>query len=443
MMKISIETLSWDKVRQDVQKVNAGLAFAIDDVDPNQNYHIYKVRYPFGAKIFEDGNLKLPNAKGVITSFNDPSLADLAKQLSYRTMPIGIVVKKSLENYAEFDDRIIPITLFNEGSILGAWEALDPPLSYFPKTAWNLNAGARSIFMLPKISEIGGNKKLRKEYGVSLLCPKMIKDHWTVFRDLANHDNFSKPWHAEVLFLAKKWHDSLSTSKSWVSLRNFLLDRSWQISMFWRHEIMINLAWQKFAADVKAEYLKIDPSLLEMLKHLITIGVGALPAFVPADVDEITAPIESLQKVYLDCYGLKYVPTIMRPHHFDKSSDKFCYYSLREPTFIESAPRNREIINFMQTTRELQDLFNQFKERVMTGKSKFENTPVHDLIKTVDFEFFHTDPDLSNNLRQSHFLPREDAKFMLMPKGYGNRQFCEFSSFVKGCVRLHSTKVIS
>ena len=434
----TFEIVTWKEVRTKVHKVNPKLAKIIDDLDPNDSYKLYRIRYPFGAMVFDQAVLNLPNSAGQLVPLTHHTIPDKIKEdLSYRTIPIGLSVDKMLEVHMEIQDRIIPLTVMTEGTPFGVWEALDPVHSYFIKLSWTLSSGARSLFMLPKIAEASGYHRLQKEFGVLVNAPKYLKDQWHIFKSIANAKNFNQEWHSEVLFFSKKWFEQLHKKNAWPKLKDYFYETVWQQSMFWRFSATFNLVWQQFALIVKSKNIKCGAYQLETLKHLITVGVGALPCFTSGKYAESAGPINDLKKIFLDCYGLDYVPTFMFPHHLSlEEKDEFGYYSLNEPTLIESVPKNREVSNIMQVTREIKQLFDRFKEEVIQGNLKIENTPMYDLIEKAQFEFVHTSYDPASNLLLSSRLPDKDKSLVAMPENYPNREFCCSSNFLRGCVRI-------
>jgi hypothetical protein len=438
MNKCDIKTLTWRDVRKDVHQVNSKLASIIDDLDPGDAYKLYRVKYPYGTMIFTAGTLNLPNDSNDLVPIDHPTIAKkLHDDLTYRAIPMGLMLKKSSEIYAEMDDRVIPLTVLAEGRLFGVWEALDPPHSYFVRLSWNVSSGARSLFLLPKIAEASGYKRLQKNTGIRVNAPKKLKDQWFIFKKIINSHGFPISWFSEVLYFSKKWFESLKNDLSWTNLQNYFFKIVWYQSMYWRFSSTLNLMWQQFASIVKRYNVKCGIYQLETLKHLIALGVGALPSFSAQGQFDLLVPIAALQEIFLDIYELDYVPTIMLPHHLsmDKKGDAG-YYSINEPTLIESVPKSREVLNIMQTIRDIQELFEYFKEEVMRGVFKVENTPIYDLINNVTFKFIHTAPDPSGQLTISNKLPKIDASLINMPDRYGDRPFCSTSNFLRGCAQI-------
>lgn len=275
-----------------------------------------------------------------------------------------------------------------------------------------MSAGARSIFTLPKLSEASGRRRLQKKYGLIHPSPKSLKYHWNIFKEVANSENFPEAWEAEIIFFTKKWHDQLEKDNEWLLFQNYCYKYGWRHSMYWRTKVTQDLVWQAFANKLKEQNTRCDNYSLETLKHLISIGVGALPSFIAGDINSKLAPIENLQKILMEDYGTSYVPTILVPNHFQMDKSKsFGYYSINEPSLIESIRKNREISNVMETARNTQILFMQFSKMVIDNVLKIENTPIYSLIHNVKFDFCHTDFDSSSQLMLSSKLPKIDVHF--------------------------------
>ena len=433
------EELSWKNVSKQVHRVNSELATIIDQLDLNNQYTLYKISYPFGAMIFDTAMLNLPNSSNELVPLIHHTIPNNVKEnLTYRSIPIGMSLSNNLEVHSSIENRIIPLTIMSEGTPFGVWESLDPSYSYFVKLAWNISSGARSIFMLPKIQEISGYQRIQNELGVTLNKPKRLQDQWQVFKTIAESEAFPTAWHTEVLFFSKAWFNKLTETKidpAWSNLINYLYKTAWKQSMFWRFSSAFNLMWQQFATIVKSKSIRCGSYQLETLKHLVTMGVGALPCF-GAEYNNSAGPLRELQKIFIDIYGLNYIPTIMSPHHFTVKPNTFGYYSLNEPTLIESVPKNREVSNVMQVTREIKQLFEQFKEEVIKSNLKIDNTPTYDLINKVSFDFIHTLYDPVSNLLASSKLPEQDHDLTFIEKNNKYLKFSGNSNFMRGCIRL-------
>ena len=437
----TIETLTWKDVREDILKVNPKLATVIDDIDPGKEYLLYRVKYPFGSKIIDEGTFCLPNSSGQLLPISHPSIAEpIRKALQYSNVPLGLIQKKATEVYFETTDRIFPLRLFNPGVILGLWESLDPLPSYHSRKIWTVSSGARSTFLLPKIADASCFKHLRQKYHFRINSTKEFSQHWKLFNTIAKHHSFPE-WHTEILFFSNKWAETRS-NKCMQPFRNFLLEQAWFLSRHARNASTFSIVWGLFVRFLTNQGIKPNTYLMDSLIHLLAIASGTFPGFKPSDNSRISGPYPEIQKAILDDYGLKtYVPTIMRPSNFSiNQPNEKVYYSLQYPTLLETFPKTRNPYSVLSDLRELKKLIEDFTEAASSGYLRIEDTSFYDLLDKIKFDYFHSDSDGAEDIRSTKVMPKEDAGLIYMPKGnYGKRRFSETNSFVRGCIRI-STK---
>ncbi len=299
-LKSSLVKTTWKNIRKDVAKINQPFAKVIDNLSPDDSYTLYRLSCPFGLTIFDKGTIYLPDKEGNSVPIDSPSIPnEIKKQLSYRAIPMGLMLNNSAEIFIEIDKRIIPLTILPQGRLFGVWETLDPPHSYFTRLAWSVVSGARSLFMLPKLSDAVGYQKLQREFSIRSPIPKKLREQWSIFREIINHHTFPITWSSEVILFGAKWHEKIRTDTAWLILKNYLYENVWQQSMFWRVEVTLNLVWQLFALGLRETNIRCGSYQLETLKHLIALGVGALPSFKPAMPADLSVPVGARYKVFL------------------------------------------------------------------------------------------------------------------------------------------------
>lgn len=448
--KSEIEELTWAQARDMVKSVNPELYQIIEEWNPSEDYKLYKVPYKYGDKIIHEGMLNIPGSNGQLAPLHSGRTSPgLKEALSYSSVPLGLLIKNGQEVYIENDDKILPVAFFNPGVILGLWEALEEDENSFAtKGVFNVTAGARSCFLLPKVAEAGSFERLRKHYGVRLPMPRKLADHSPIFAQIAKHKNFEEDWQHEILFFSGKWLERDDKNPGWLKFHHHLLEKAWALSAYNRNMLAMNWIWQKFAENLSEKGLKPSTYHIDTLKQLVTIGVGAAPGFRPTHMDvpgfkasvdaEVAGPIQGIQRVYLEDYGLKtYVPTIMVPHHFGPDdSCQAVYYSLQTPTVMESSPKARSPVSLMTEIRELKALVEVFLEDALEGHLPIAGTPIDWLVNNVNFDFFHSEKDAYDEIRSSADMPKEDPSLMKYYDVDKKRKFAESCSFVRGCVRL-------
>ncbi|OGT06891.1 MAG: hypothetical protein A2103_05380 [Gammaproteobacteria bacterium GWF2_41_13] len=441
-----IHRLTWKEARSDIFKVQPDLCKIIDKINPGNDFLLFKTSYPFGAKIVRSGLLCLPAPDGKVMPINSSSIPnELKNNLSRRSVPISIVLKNCSEVHYEMSDRIICLNLFKPGFILGLWENLDPPQSYYVKCIWSVVSGARSLFLLPKMTDASSHKELRKKYGIRSQIPKGLVDQWQIFTEIANSRAFDKQWSSEFLFFSDKWMDTAIKDKSleWKAFYNYMLRNGWDQSQYWRNKVTFDIVWELFINQLIAQNLKPNPYLVHIVKHIILVGTGVLPAFSAATNDE-AAPISELQKVLIEDYKLRdYIPTFMQPAMFDLNAEAppFVYYSLQQPTLLETSLVSHQLQSVLKAMPEIAYLVDTFNLEVEDQEIKAENTPIETFAKRAVCNYFHHEADGHiDGVRSTSEMPQEDSALLEMPANYKGRIFAENSRFIKGCIRFSIKK---
>lgn len=438
----TLEVLSWDEIRPNVLSVNKELCEIIDQISPSKKHKMIKATYLYGDLILQDGNLFLPSPSGeLVPMISDKIHKNIQNDLSYASIPLMLTLKNGNEVFIENNSRIIPLNSFHPGSLLGLFEALsifetkNTSLSIKPFSRWSVSAGARSIFMLPKLSEKNAFKQLRKFYDIpATIFPKNMSDHWQVFKAIAQHHNFPSDWQNEIIFFPKVWGLDHKENNAWGNFKNYLFYKAWEQAQFFIGTIEQYLAWELYAEAIAIRNLKPTPYLADQVKHILSIAAGKSPGFRPADQSELVAPTKALQNAIVDIYQLKnYLSTIMHscPLNFiDKSLP--LYYSLNFPTVLGGSPFKKSSRTIMLDLRDIKQLIDTIKKF-----SKKNRMLSNGLIDNINFDYFHVENDVYGEIKSSKIIPTEDSSFLNDLKYFKEeRQFCDTSLFWRGCLRI-------
>ena len=89
-----------------------------------------------------------------------------------------MITENSVEVFREIDERVFSVALSgpNTGMEIGIVEVFGSTAGY------TVTSGARSLYMIPRISKASAHKKLRREFGISSPPPKHLIDHWHIFK---------------------------------------------------------------------------------------------------------------------------------------------------------------------------------------------------------------------------------------------------------------------
>lgn len=423
-----IEELTWSEVRDKVAGTCKELCSIIDEISPNKEFTIFKVLYPFGTKILEKSSFFLPA--------NDENDNNIRSKLAYSTIPLGIITKNTVELFFDIHRKIFSLALLGKGLEIGIWEHLGWANNY------SMTSGARSLYMLPKISEALAHKQLKKRFGVIESPPKHLYDHWQVFSQIAKSDDFPTDWFCEILFLSDKWAEAIKKDGAWSKLALYISQKGWQHSSYGRKKAALGIVWEIFVKSLSNKDLKFDPYVVDTLKHIIYISTGAIPASTPSTGNDETGPLKAIQMIYEDPkgYGLEeYIATIMHPQYFSLNKPGPVYYSLQLPTLLESLPRTKKATSIIDNIRDLSELLDCFLNNDIKQWSNLTigDAPLGNITKNLQVEYFHGDMFAYGDLIKSSLkMPELDQRLKYNPSNEKKRVFASNSSFLRGCVRI-------
>lgn len=433
----SLKKVFWKDVRKEVHKVAPIVAKFIDEIDPGKNYPMYEACYPYGSFIVKEGICYYPNNKGKLVTISDPTLPnDIKHDLAYADHGIGCGI--IIQNFVEISltaNRFTPQNLLTPGFVFALWYFLEKQPSFHPSDMFNLSSGVRSIFLLPNIGDAISHKNLRKEFDIKIAAPKDLFSQWELFCNILQHPKAQCKWHTKIIYFSNKWLEKfLSNDNKWRELMLYLLRERWQQSALYRNKIFYDFALSQIQSK---RNLRPNPYIADTAKHLILAALSGLPGFaVPQD--NIGAPIDILQKIFLDVYGLKqYPPIFLQPTYFSlESKSRPIYYSLAYPTSIEFSPHCRKDHTTLVDIRELAYLMDIYLEEIPKNYLKINNTPIISVANDVRFDYYHDKHDREKRIQHTSEIPKSDPTLLTCPGNSQNKVFPITAPFIRGCVKI-------
>lgn len=437
-----IKGLTWNEIKEDIKPIDKKLYNIIEGIAPDDSYKLYKVQYSYGVIIYDKGTFYLPASKNQyqpLKTNNSIFTKNLKSDLGYQAIPLGLLLNKCFEVYSIIEDEIFPLAFRRPGLELGIWE------TFAPSSPYTVSAGSRNIFLLPKISEASGHRKLRP---LGVTKPKPIRAHkqWDIFKQLANHHNFSEDWTCEILFFSKEWINSMKEDPDWVYFYNYVMQKGWQhislnsLSDPLKTQLVHDSVWDNFLAFLNKKNIP-HPSNLTALtfKHLIAISSGVLPALKPLKAGDykVCGPMTEIVKIYLKTYGLKqHIPTILHTDYLDPSTKDPVYYSLALPTSQKAASQSHKINSLKKELSELITLIDRFMEALSANKLGDSGEHLRSLFSHIQLDGFHVDHDIDYGIYPVEDLAKEDPNLLYSPFNMKDKTFCKTSAFVKGLIRI-------
>jgi hypothetical protein len=431
----NIKEVTWDQVRDRVHKLNPELATIIDELSPGKNYPLYIAKYPYGSMIVKKGCFQLPNNLGSIIPLTESLDNVLKKNLAYNvgSNPVSIVLENSVEIFLSLHNRAIPaFGLFPQGAIMSTWIVSSDFNSLQPAFLWDVTAGARSIFMLPKISKKKLHQRLKLELGIKEDIPQCMMDHHQIFKEISANQNYCNLWTTEILFFSESWFKYLDDN-AWIKFKNYLLSTAWRGSEFFRNQFIWNLI---FSLIQQERSLKPDPYIDNTTKHLLTMAVGAAPGFSPA-IDNSAAPIKEIQQAYTEIYRLEnYMPIIMQPLSFsERNKYRPVYYSIQYPTSLEFSLKSNKEASALSDIYATKSLLDKYLRDLGSNQLNIETTEFYKIAQSVSFDFFHSDPRGYTGIKYSKEIIDTDKSFLKFTTK-NNFEFPDNSSFFQGCIKI-------
>jgi hypothetical protein len=433
MKPSKLETVLWDDVKERVRSLDPKLADAIDAFNPGSAHPLFKATYPYGAEILKDGMLQIPNQEGKLIPLDHadvPSAISDALSYNYFSNPVTFILNNSLELFFIHEDMIVsPSGLLKPGALFGTSLVLNFEFAGHPQFLWSIVAGSRSLFMLPKISESMGFQKLNKTYNLQSRKPTHLIDQWAVFREIANHPDFTDPWETELLFFPKSWFDW--SERSTQPFRLALFERSWRSTDFNRNQFVWNVIFSVFQTE---KLVRVNPYAFDTLKQIISLAMGSQPGFVPA-LNNLPGPVAGIQAVFRDLYRIEYAPVMLSLEKVEQHRNTPLYYSLEYHTGTEFSPNNRRISTKISDLAEIKMLLRKFLTFIKRTEFNISGPIMHDLQSKIEFDFFHNHGKDYPDIFPIEQIFEEDHNFE-KAGGLPALPMAQSASFLNGCIRI-------
>ena len=435
----SYEIVTWQEVKTEITALNPLLAKQINKIGGVNKFKLLRVRYPFGEKIIDKGQFYL-NIDGENISFQSAEIPKKIRSLlnyHWKAIPLGIVSHNSTESFIDHSTHVIPFRLLHPGKVFSIVSVFD--FSKYTHTAPGLrstSSGCRSLVFLPKITHAESHARLAKTYKLKQKrFPNKISDGWGFFRELSNaSEKIKSDWYSEIILFGKEFLSSSETK----SFQRHLLLSTWTQDSFRRNEGFFDFILTAVLKKMPRS-LRSDIELLYYFKHLITVALRAVPAFVPS-TNTLAAPFEDFGNIMLNCYRLRFhYPVFMQLEHY--AGKEPVYYSIQHPTYFYEAPDgNRKNLFTIARMKKLKRLLVLFKEYILHAQFEYDitDTLLYQTLKYTEFDFFHAKDNALGGCSIEKLI-KEDKRFLRMIKQYWKKEKLSFlyhSIFFNGLIRI-------
>lgn len=424
-----IEQLSWAEARELILPINPEFVKHADELDLPESCCIFKVKYRYGDYLLQDGQFMLRNKDGQNVPLDHPDIPEiLKKKLGYApSVPMGININRDIEIfYKSLDDRIIPIVAPKPGNIFALTAVLsESNLVIDQGSFWNITAGSRSVYSIPKISLALNHRKLSREFEVSHEPPKNLYAQWEFFKELFQTKQLEDTWSLDVIYFSQEWV-SFEHSTSWLSFNNHLRKSVWNNAIFLRN--LYQASYIMSQATSKAN-IRCTPNIINTMKHILYVAGSFMPGLT-LNGDELSFPKATLSMLYENIYGLEYSAQFMSPTYFNPQLKESLFYVLSIPTQLEHYLDNKP---HKSKFDELRDLAYALKK--ITALFLSDSLGIKDLKKSIfkgienaEMRCYHSLAQKEQDISQTYGVFSHENN---------NKKNCQNSVISRGMVGIH------
>jgi hypothetical protein len=438
--------VNWLDIRKHIAKIEPAFTKIVDELNIDRSFPLYLAYYPYGATIADPQHMYIPKNDKEICTLTDPSIPkEIVRDLGYGkdSWAMGMVLEKNIEVFIDLkeENSSIPWLIYKPGTFFPFAKTLsrNSTRTYAPNNILTIVSGTRSTFMLPNIGCLTHHINLQKDYHVQSPPPKLLYEHWHIFKEIVNSNAVNSNWKSCLLYFSEKWVDHLHNDPSWLNLKMYLHELAWHHFEYRRNHIYHDIAFSRIQ---KKRNLKPNPYLADTAIHLFATALGGAPGYAPA-CDENSLPLELLQQAFVESYGLKkYYPTIMQPTLFHFETDKLpVYYSLQNPSTFVFSPKSRKLSSTLFELHELEHIMKIFQEEFSKENAICSGTIISEITKKIEFNYYHNESDRHRIIRSSSEIALEDKRYHFVSRKYKVKEatFATDAKFLRGCISIKIT----
>jgi len=427
---------NWNSIKNHIQNIEPSFYKEVNKLSPCDKFPIYIFNYSYGDFIGDEKGVFIPNENSSIRIGEKGTPKEIIDDLGYgaKTCPLGMTFNKQFE---WFNTRnLFPVHIDKPGTLFGLGHTsnfLHPNEVYLPNGKLAMIAGARSTFLLPKISNQDKHKNLQERFNFNSPSPLIYNAHFNTFLNIYKGKKLiDEEWSAQIIYFSKSWIESINNDYEWRSVSRYISNLSEYRSRYHRENFLHSDTY-RYLNDLNS-YTQ-NNYIAETVRYLIEVMIGQNLAYAPAQ-DESAVPLRLIQEAYLEDYRLDCSPQIMIPSYYKVMSSKPVYYSLNYPSIQLSATK---MINYKSIMKILGNLKNVIEDTYLPNLSSpiqdVKGTCLETCAKQVRFKFIHSNSNSNSN-------SKSNSKFMspdLLPQidnRFENIKLSSKSPFFQGCIAI-------
>lgn len=322
---------------------------------------------------------------------------------------------------------INPDVIFQPGDMFAAQAAMDLPNKYQASYYWRMNAGVRTVYLLPSISDRVKFNRLSRYFDLACDMPVSQYDHWSLFQSLANCTQFQEDWTCQCLFFGKKFVEKLNLLPELYAA----IARRVMLQTIHTRTDTIGRMWEELLPKIRNK--KVDHYILDMSKHVISASLGKSLLFRVADAKNQAGPLNMIAKILVDVYGLeRYAPVFMIPQCFQHGVTPSGYISIQHPAVGLKRKTNNKSKYLMSDFREIKYVLDAFIAN--TKREVIDEVPVYDFNR-YQYSYYTADADSYGTFDNASMVFNHDPDIDAWLQ-FGSKQINTRNSFLRACIKV-------
>lgn len=430
-----IRRVSWDDIKAKIKPVNPALFQVIEGINPRKDIPFYLANYDFGVHFGIKNRAYLPTDSGDLAPL-DSFITDNAvfKDLGYGTasLPLGMILDKHCEwHYIAENNRLYPDCVQGPGAIFNMQIIFDEDKTV-DNNVLSVSSGALSSFLLPNIGCQRKHSRLQKYFAVSAAAPKSPYEHYLVFQEILKSNKSS--WQSEILYFSEQFVNEVKHNDQWLRLKLFFSEALRKKLTQNTYDSSCN---DLFLSAQKVNRFRPTPFLMDTAKYIFNICMGAGIGVKPA-IDEQYFPVAEIQRIYQECYGLEYTPTVMVPSGLDHESDSV-YYPLQCPFAKINTFKTNQSISTLSELEKLRNVILAYQAEFTEKEGAAFGSQLYQVSQNISFSFYHYQASNSAGIMNPEVLMTEDPRYKVS-FCRDETTFASDAKLFRGCVRLYRHK---
>lgn len=429
----SIARVSWNEIKDKVKTVNPSIYEVIEQIKPDEGMPFFLARYDFGQHFGIKNHAYLPSSSGKMERI-DSNRTDneIFRHLGYgrNSLPLGIILDKFCEwHYFGEGDRIFPDCVQGPGAIFNMQIVFDEDKTV-DNNVLSVSSGALSSFMLPTIGCARKHARIQKYFNVTVPAPKSPYEHHRIFTDILQDKSTQTNWHSQILYFSEQFIDEVKNNDRWLKLKLYFSEALRKKLTQNTYDASCN---DLFLSAKKINRFRPTPFIMDTAKYIFNICMGSGIGVKPA-VDDQHLPVQELQKIYSECYGLEYTPTLMAPASLGDQSGSI-YYPLQCPFSKINTFKTNQSNSTLTELDTLKNILLAYQDEFTEENGDAYGSPLYRVSKATQFSFYHYKSSGVGAIKNPLELLEEDDRFAFS-HCVEKAEFAGDAKLFRGCVRI-------